>query len=79
MPVMNGYEATAKLKEMMRNGELPYRDIIGCTAFVMDKELQSCYNVGMDDVLIKPVDPLKLRNLFINRDFVKKFWLRYLI
>ena len=39
MPVMNGYEATLKLKEMMTNSQLPFRDIIGCTAFVMDKEL----------------------------------------
>ena len=57
---MDGFEATRALKELMNNMKIPSREIIGCTAFAMDKDVKSCLDIGMDEVLSKPVNSNKL-------------------
>lgn len=49
MPRMNGYEATAKLRERGFRGP-----IIAVTASALSDERERCKKVGMDDVLVKP-------------------------
>jgi len=52
MPVMDGLEATQKIREA--GVGLP---IIAMTAHAMDEEKQRCLRVGMDDHVSKPIDP----------------------
>lgn len=60
MPVMDGYEATEKI----RNGYLPNINanipIIALTANATKHDREKCFNVGMDGFLAKPLDILNL-------------------
>lgn len=51
MPVMDGLEATRRIKAM--TPELP---VIGLTAHAMAEEKNKCFNAGMVDHVTKPVD-----------------------
>jgi CheY-like chemotaxis protein len=50
MPVMDGYEATKRIKELSEN----FIPIIFLTAMTDDKALSKCVEVGGDDFLTKP-------------------------
>jgi CheY-like chemotaxis protein/HPt (histidine-containing phosphotransfer) domain-containing protein len=56
MPVMNGYESTRKIREDRRFATLP---IIAMTARAMTEEKQRCFNSGMNDHIIKPLEVSK--------------------
>ena len=60
MPVMNGFDATIKLREMMASDIAPYIPIVACTAFVGQDKEDEAYASGMEDVIIKPVTKSKL-------------------
>lgn len=54
MPVMNGYEATHKIRSLgSKKAKLP---IIAMTANVMKEEINRCYEAGMDDFIGKPFE-----------------------
>lgn len=55
MPVMNGYEATAAIRE--QEAELRRRpaQILALTAHVLEEERQACLNAGMNGFLTKPL------------------------
>ena len=55
MPLMDGWEATKILNEMMKRDEIDYIPIIACTAYCDEKNIQKCFDVGMKNVLIKPI------------------------
>lgn len=57
MPVMSGYEATIRIREMFSYEELP---IIAMTAHAMPEVRKKCLDVGMNDHLAKPIDPQQL-------------------
>ena len=54
MPVMDGYQATAKLRSDARFSKLP---IIAMTAHATMEERQRCLAAGMNDHVSKPIDP----------------------
>ena len=64
MPVMDGYEAAARI----RQAELPGRrlPIIAMTADAMAADRERCMAAGMDDHVAKPVDRNQLREV-LNR------------
>jgi len=53
MPVMDGLEATRRIRARPRWANLP---IIGLTADAMDSQLNACREAGMDSFVIKPID-----------------------
>ena len=63
MPVMDGFGATLKLKELMALGEVPYIPIVACTAFVDPDKTDRCFKCGMQSRISKPVSKNKLREV----------------
>jgi len=58
MPVMDGYDATLEIRRRETPGHLP---IVAVTASVVREEHERCRDVGMDQVITKPVDPNEIR------------------
>lgn len=53
MPVMDGYEATRRIRELPEGSKVP---IIGMTANVFEKDRIKCIDSGMDDFISKPLE-----------------------
>ena len=60
MPVMNGFEATRKIRELENYKETP---IIALTAFAMKGDREKCLDAGTTDYIPKPID---------SQEFLKK-------
>lgn len=70
MPVMDGFEATRRIRSREQaNPELPRHCIVAMTANAMQQDAQACMAAGMDEYFSKPIDPLKLEH-FLSRWFV---------
>ena len=65
MPVMDGYEATRKMRESKAWKDLP---VIALTAKAMADDRAKCIDAGANDYLTKPVDMSKLTTMM-------KLWL----
>lgn len=63
MPVMDGYEATRKIRRLGLPGHLP---IIAMTANVMGDGRRKCLQVGMDDFIGKPILPDNLYSTLLK-------------
>ncbi|QSP96536.1 response regulator [Marinobacter salinisoli] len=63
MPVMDGYEATRKIRQNPEWKDLP---IVAVTANVMDGDKEACLACGMDDYLTKPYNRARLQEI-VNR------------
>lgn len=68
MPVMDGYEATRKIRGIIGDTNLP---IIAMTAGSLETSLQQCLDAGMNDYLPKPIVVKKLVEI-LNRCSQKK-------
>jgi CheY-like chemotaxis protein len=69
MPLMNGFEATASIreKERPRGGHIP---IVAMTAHALKEDEEKCLEAGMDAYLSKPID--FQRALQVIRETLKK-------
>lgn len=71
MPIMDGFEATRRIKQMQKDKDqnIP---IIAMTAYAMKEDRDRCLAAGMDNYLSKPVKPDELHailnDLFPNRE-----------
>jgi len=66
MPVMDGYAFTRLLREReQRQGDarLP---VVALTASLVEQDLRRCREVGMDDVLTKPLSLAQLRDCLLR-------------
>ena len=60
MPVLDGYQATLKIRQQAEFDKLP---IIAMTANVMATDIDRAIDSGMNDYISKPLD---IRNMFIT-------------
>ena len=64
MPVLDGYEATKKIRKMQAErekapsakGGASYVPVVALTAYAMPGDKEKCLNAGMDDYITKPVN-----------------------
>ncbi|MEA1979570.1 MAG: response regulator, partial [candidate division Zixibacteria bacterium] len=65
MPVLNGYEATAKIRDMQKiSGE--FIPIIAMTANALQGDKEKCLAAGMDDYISKPINVKKLKECILK-------------
>jgi CheY-like chemotaxis protein len=55
MPLMNGFETTRKIR--LKGIKTP---IIALTAFAKDDIIEEAISAGMNDIMVKPFEPIKL-------------------
>jgi signal transduction histidine kinase/CheY-like chemotaxis protein len=56
MPVMDGFEATRRIRALERENRTGHTPIVALTAHALDHIKQECLDAGMDDHLSKPVN-----------------------
>ena len=72
MPVMDGLEATTKIREEEERLNAEKRTpIIALTANTMDNDRTKCISYGMDEFLAKPFDIEKLKMVFNKLEIVE--------
>ena len=63
MPNMDGYQATAKIRKLEKEGGLSRIKIIALTANAMSEDHKRCLDSGMDDVATKPIKIVTLKDI----------------
>ncbi len=64
MPLMDGFEATRKMRNMEIEKGLTRTPIIALTANALDEDREACFSSGMDDFLVKPIRIQAIRDVF---------------
>ena len=68
MPVMDGYEATRKIRKL--DGQAGKTLVVALTASAFEKDRQKCYEAGMDNYITKPLNYKVLKDLL--EEIIKK-------
>jgi two-component system sensor histidine kinase/response regulator len=63
MPVMDGVVATREIRKLGRLKAMP---IVAMTANAMEQDRRRCQEAGMDDFLVKPIDPQQLWDILLR-------------
>lgn len=66
MPIMDGFEATRKIRALEKEKNSKSIPIIALTANGMQDAQQTCLSCGMNDYLLKPFSPSDLRDCIIR-------------
>lgn len=70
MPEMDGYETTARIRQM--EGDKRHTIIVAMTANAMEGDREKCLKAGMDDYISKPVDFQLLFNIIDHYTSIKE-------
>jgi two-component system, NarL family, sensor histidine kinase BarA len=71
MPVMDGYEATQKIRQIeLERGKGERIPIIAMTANNMYEEIQECLKIGMDGFLSKPFSTHDVSNVLKTLELI---------
>ena len=62
MPIMDGYEATQKIRQWEKQQQRLAIKIIALTAHALQEHIQRCHQVGMDNHLAKPLQLKALKD-----------------
>ncbi len=63
MPVLDGYQATLRLRQWEKAHDRPRLPVIAVSANAYEQDQQHCLGVGMDDFVPKPIDLSRLRRV----------------
>ena len=63
MPIMDGFTATAKIRETERQRRLPRTRIVALTGVTSEESKQRAFSSGIDEFYSKPVHLKELRDL----------------
>lgn len=55
MPIMDGFEATKKIRQLEKENKMNHTFIIALTANATKEDQEKCYKCGMDDFISKPI------------------------
>lgn len=66
MPVMDGLEASTRIRKVEEERGLKRTPIVATTAHVLDEDRKRCSDAGMDDFLAKPIRKAALDNVFTH-------------
>ena len=66
MPVMDGYEASQKIRAGASGDAMVNIPIIAMTANAMKEDKDKCQMAGMSDYLSKPINPEKLKAAIVH-------------
>jgi len=68
MPIKDGFTTTQEIKSLIEDGNFTKCKIIGCTSL---QDQEKCLLFGMDHILIKPVENVKIFEI-LNQIFLEK-------
>lgn len=63
MPVMDGYQATAIIRQREQAGQAAHTPVVALTANAMSDDRERCLTAGMDDYLAKPFNKSQVGQL----------------
>lgn len=63
MPVMDGLEATRRIRELEKEKSLPPCPIVALTAQAFEQDRQMCLEAGMTEFLAKPILASELQRI----------------
>jgi two-component system sensor histidine kinase/response regulator len=63
MPVMDGVTATREMRKLSQLASLP---IVAMTANAMEQDRRRCLDAGMNDFLVKPIDPQDMEAILLR-------------
>ncbi|MGA1867411.1 MAG: response regulator [bacterium] len=66
MPEMDGFEATAAIRDPDTGVRNPHIPIIAMTAHAIKGDREKCIEMGMDDYVTKPISPNKLAKIIVK-------------
>ena len=69
MPVMDGYEATRRIRALAGPGAAV--SIVAMTANALSGDRESCFNAGMDDFVAKPITKAMLGAILKKMGLIK--------
>ena len=71
MPVMDGYEATQKIRDFFHSKELDQPIIIAVTGHCENSYVQRAFECGMNKMSGKPIDLKLLKELLVKLKFIE--------